>query len=88
MIGAVPIGSMGTAPFSAYRQFQRVKRVLEYLADPALPLCYRQAVVSWAAVGYGLCLAATCYQHGCANDQGKNANSGCNDDARSTGVSQ
>lgn len=29
---------MGTAPFSAYRQFQRVKRVLEYLADPALPL--------------------------------------------------
>lgn len=36
--GAVPIASMGTAPFNVYRQFQRVNRVLDYLVDPALPL--------------------------------------------------
>ena len=36
--GAVPITSMGAAPFNVYRQFQRVNRVLEYLVDPALPL--------------------------------------------------
>lgn len=32
MKGAVPIDAMGTAPFNVYQQFQRVNRVLEYLA--------------------------------------------------------
>lgn len=36
--GAVPIALMGTAPFNMYWLFQRVNRVLEYLAVPGLPL--------------------------------------------------
>ena len=47
--GAVPIALMGTAPFSVYRQFQRVNRVLDYLADPALPL---SLLPSGSSVGY------------------------------------
>ena len=85
--GAVPIKSMGTALAIIIGSSRRVNRVLEYLVDPALPLCFYRAVVSWTAVGYGAMPCGDVLPARLPTTRA-NANSGCNDDAAVTGVSQ